>query len=280
MIAKLLLVAGVATLSISLRCFHHHLLHRLGTIGIFATSFLAGWLLGGTIWLGVAFAASWLFLPWLEILTRIRRLRLPAERTLQPRTPPSPHTFPNLHELTEEIEAEGFEYIQDTGWEFDGYRHYYRLFLDAGHREQAAVCLIEQNDFAFYYVALTSEELGFAADQTAPPKTYVTWNYPFSYGMKNPPHLVLQRIEGEVPFAELREAHRQWLAGMGLEEGNLRVQEPEAIDDKISRLISSQVEHNVRVGILCRDDQNLIRYSFRGMIFLWCQFLRDLIRLS
>jgi hypothetical protein len=280
MIAKLLLVAGVATLSISLRCFHHHLLHRLGTIGIFITSFLAGWLLGGTVWLGVAFAASWLFLPWLEILTRIRRLRLPAERTLKPRTPPSPHTFPNLPELTGEIESEGFEYMQDTGWEFDGYRHYYRLFLDATRREQAAVCLIEQNDFAFYYVALTSQTSGPADDPSASPKTCVTWNYPFSYGMKNPSNLLLQRIEGEIPFAELRESHQKWLAELGFGEADLRVQEPEAIDHEISRLISSQVEHNVRVGILRRDEQNLIRYSFRGMIFLWCQFLRDLIRLS
>ncbi len=276
MIAKLLLVAGVATLSISLRCFHHHLLHRIGTIGIFVTSFLAGWLVGGSVWLGIAFAASWLFLPWLEILTRIRRLRLPARRILKPRTPPSPHTFPNLTELTEEIEEEGFEYVRDTGWECDGYRHFYRLFLDSSMREQAAICLVEQNDFAFYYISLTSV----AKSEGSEVPTFITWNYPFSYGMIAPPELHLQRLEGELPFAEVRECHRRWLAEQGVEEDSLQPQEPERVEELISSLMATQIDHNVRAGILRRDEQDLIRYSLRGMFFLWCQFLRDLIRLS
>lgn len=281
MITKLLLVAGVATLSVSLRCFHHHLLHRLGTLGIFVTSFLAGWLLGGTVWLGLAFAASWLFLPWLEILTRVRRLRLPASRILHPRTPPSPHTFPNLHELTDEIEEEGFEYVRDTGWEHEGHRHFYRLFLDSSQREQAAICLVEQQEFAFYYVALTS--LAAPPPENPPPptpptpETFITWNYPFSYGMVDPPRLHLQRIEGEVAFADLRKNHIRWI-----EEKNLSIlpQLPDNLEAQISRLITEQIEHNVRSGILRRDSNNLIRYSLRGMFFLWCQFLRDLIRLS
>lgn len=276
MITKLLLVAGVATLSMSLRCFHHHFLHRIGTIGIFVTSFLAGWLLGGTIWLGFAFAASWLFLPWLEILTRVRRLRLPAERTLHPRTPPSPHTFPNLHELTEEIEEEGFEYVRDTGWEHEGYRHFYRLLYEPARREQVAICLVEQQEFAFYYVAITSQTAGPDGEN----QFHVTWNYPFSYGMTNPPVLHLQRVEGEIPFAELRENHEHWLEEEGVVDSAILPQNPDTMEEEISRLITRQIHYNVEAGLLRLDAANQIRYSIRGMFFLWCQFLRDLIRLS
>ncbi|MFZ4683623.1 MAG: hypothetical protein ACOYMS_14035, partial [Terrimicrobiaceae bacterium] len=100
MISNLLLVLGVAVLSAACRSFQHRLLFRLGTFGIVITSFLAGWLLGGSVWLGGALAASWLFLPWLEILTRVRRLRLPLERTLLPRTPPTRQSFPGFAAVT------------------------------------------------------------------------------------------------------------------------------------------------------------------------------------
>ena len=73
-ISHLLLVLGAAVLSAALRSFQNPLLFRLGTLGIVATSFLAGWLLGGSVGLGAVLAASWLFLPWLEILTKVRRL--------------------------------------------------------------------------------------------------------------------------------------------------------------------------------------------------------------
>ena len=93
-ISHLLFVLGAAALSAALRSFEHRLLFRLGTLGIVVTSFLAGWLLGGSVALGAALAASWLFLPWLEILTRVRRMRIPIERRLAPRTPRRAILFP------------------------------------------------------------------------------------------------------------------------------------------------------------------------------------------
>ena len=89
-ISHLLLVLGKAVLSAALRSFQNPLLFRLGTLGIVATSFLAGWLLGGSVALGAVLAASWLFLPWLEILTKVRRLRLPIGGGLsRARLPPA-----------------------------------------------------------------------------------------------------------------------------------------------------------------------------------------------
>src|SRR5207253_2012846 len=79
-LSSLLLVLGVAILSLALRTFHNAVCQKLGALGILATSFLAGWRFTGFWPVGVACAASWLLLPWLEILTRVRRLRLPREK--------------------------------------------------------------------------------------------------------------------------------------------------------------------------------------------------------
>src|SRR5580704_17199426 len=101
MLSSLLLILGVAMLSMALRSFHHVVLQKLGALGIFATSFLAGYLMGGkNIFIGLFCASTWLLLAWLEILSRIRNLRLPLEKSLSHQSPPSSEAFPDLNEIT------------------------------------------------------------------------------------------------------------------------------------------------------------------------------------
>ena len=77
-----------------------------GALGILAATFL-GFYFATNNWVwGLVAALAWLFLPWLEILTRIRALRLPKEKQLRPKSPPSSDTFPALSEITREIEDE------------------------------------------------------------------------------------------------------------------------------------------------------------------------------
>ena len=37
--------------------------------------------------------------------------------------------------------------------------------------------------------------------------------------------------------------------------------------------------HNLRAGVLKPAANDEVKYSWRGMIYLWCQFLLDLVRL-
>src|SRR6267154_2380031 len=104
MLSNLLLILGVAALSLSFRSFNHPLLRKFGAFGVMATSFLAGWLLSGYWQVGAFCASSWLLLPWLEILTRIRKLTLPLEKNLRHKSPPNAEIFPALDEITDEIE--------------------------------------------------------------------------------------------------------------------------------------------------------------------------------
>ncbi len=78
----LFLTLGVAVLSIALRSFQTSWAQKAGAFGILASTFLAIFFLSGSWLWGIAAALAWLFLPWLEILTRIRALRLPTEKSL------------------------------------------------------------------------------------------------------------------------------------------------------------------------------------------------------
>src|SRR5467141_2640726 len=148
MLFGLLLTLGVAVLSVALRSYQTTFAQQLGALGVLIASFLAVYFITGNAAWGVAGAASWLFLPWLEILTRIRTLRLPKEKRLRPKTPPSSDTFPALSEITREIEDEGFVHVGDAGWDWEDYRQFFRLFYREEDRAQAAICLNEQRDFS------------------------------------------------------------------------------------------------------------------------------------
>ena len=182
---------------------------RSARFGILAASFLAIYYITGSWILGLLSALSWLFLPWLEILTRIRALRLPREKTLRPKSPPSAEVFPTLDEITSQIESEGFAHISDAGWDWEDYRQFFRLFYKEEDRAQATICLNEQNDLSFYYLRISSR----AQDGTI----WTTWNYPLSYGLKLTPQFRINRQRPDQSFWQLYQSHKAFLRDNAVE---------------------------------------------------------------
>lgn len=272
MLSNLLLILGVAALSLGLRSFHYPVLRKLGALGIVVTSFLVGWLVSGYWQAGLFCASSWLLLPWLEILTRIRKLTLPPEKDLRHKTPPNAEVFPALGELTEEMEGESFEHVEDAGWDWDDYQQFFRIFYKSTDRTQAAICLIDQHDVAFYYMSISSR----AKDG----RIWTTWNYPFSYSLQLVPQWRVNRLHGDQTFLEIYESHKAFLNHNRVRIDDLAEIDPEKIQEEIQKDLRAQVAHNIASGVLRKDALGAIRYSWRGLFFIWVQFLRDLVRLS
>jgi hypothetical protein len=272
MLPDFLLIMGVAVLSVALRTCNHRWLQKLGAVGVLCTSFLIGWRLTGQWIVGLVCALSWFLLPWLEILTRVRKLRLPLEKNLRHKSPPNSEVFPTLREITDEIEDEDFEHVDDVGWDWDDYQQFFRLFYKSSERTQSAICLIEQHDVAFYYLSLSSR----AKDG----KIWTTWNYPFSYSLRLVPQWRVNRLRGDQTFLELYESHRDFLRTNGVIAQDLDDLEPERIQDEIQKDLRAQIAHNLATGVLTQNAAGEVRYSWRGLFFIWMQFLRDLVRLS
>lgn len=271
MLSDVLLIAGVAVLAAGLRSFSHPALRKLGVLAILAVSYLVGNWLTGRPAVGVACGAAWLFLPWLEILTRIRRLRLPAERTLCRRMPPPASQFPALAELTDEIEEGGYVHVEDAGIEWDECRQYFRLFYRAADRSQAAICMVDQQEVAFFFLSISSRDRDGL--------TWTTWNYPFSYSLVPPPGCRLNRVRPERSFLDLHRSHGFFLARHGVGAERLTEIDPEQLQTMIRDDLKRQLDHNVARGILRLTADGKLRYSWRGFLFLWRQFLIDLIRI-
>ena len=271
MLFGLFLTLGVAVLSVALRSFQTSLSQKLGALGILVATFLAIYFITGSVGWGIAVGAAWLFLPWLEILTRIRSLRLPKEKRLRPKTPPSASLFPALDEISREIENEGFDHVNDAGWDWEDYRQFFRLFYRTDDRAQATICLNEQHDLSFYYLRISSR----AKDGLI----WTTWNYPLSYGLKLTPQFRINRQRPDQSFWQLYQSHREFLKRHSVETTALDSLDDERIQIDIENDLREQIAHNVRSGVLKLAANDEVKYSWRGMIYLWCQFLLDLVRL-
>ena len=155
-------------------------------------------------------------------------------------------------------------------WNLYKMSQFYRLFRSGDQITGGAICLVEQSEFMFYFIALRSR----ASDG----RILVTWNYPFSYGLHQSPKTTVNRAGGEKSIEEMILLHRAFLereTGSGLcplEASSLR----RDIQDDLRR----QLDHNLACGILKNTGDSTIGYTVRGMFFLWFQFLRDFVRFS
>lgn len=267
-----LLTLGVVVAGVGFRSFERPWWRKLGALCFLGASYLAGWALTGSHGVGVLLVAAWFFLPWLEILLRIRHLRMPLDKTLRAGFPPSSERFPNLGAMTSEIERSGFERVEDTCLEWDGSRQFMRLFHHRGERLQAAVSLLEQGGVSLTWVSVSS--------RMPDGRTWTTWNYPFSNTMMLAPETRLHTVPDADSFEDLVAAHREMLCGDGLRPEEMAETEPEAFSELIQRETRRQIDHNLDRGLITLSGQGTFRYSFRGYLFLWRQFLRDMVRLS
>lgn len=271
-LSEFLIVLGVAILSMALRSCGHVLLQKLGIFCVLLTSFLIGKLLLGSVAIGIALSASWLLLPWLDLIGRVRHLNLPVDRMLRRKAPPNDEVFPALEELTEEIEAEGYVYMEDLGLEWGDSQQFCRIFSKKEDRSLVGLYLIEQQEMSYYFVRIFS--------RTLDGEVWCTWNYPFSHNFKAAPTLNLNHVRGEQSFIEMLIAHEAYLKDHLVETAQLQEIDPERVQDDLQEDFRREIEHNLKVGILHRSDAGEIRYSWRGLFFIWLQFLKDFVRLS
>src|SRR5438094_8429078 len=115
MLFGILFTLGVAVLGVGLRSFQNSYAQKAGALGFLAATFpVVYFITGSWVW-GLAGAMGWLFLPWLEILTRIRALRLPKEKQVRRKTPPSGDRFPALRDITRELGDDALAHVGQAG---------------------------------------------------------------------------------------------------------------------------------------------------------------------
>jgi hypothetical protein len=267
-----LAVIGLLVLAVALRSARTSLLRKSGALMLLVASFALFYCLTDHWLAGLVGAALWFFLPWIELLTRVRRLRLPLNNRLRQRVIPNPSFFPNAPEAAAAMEEAGFEHVSDCGWEWAGMKQFFRLFWHPEERAIAAVCLCEQSEVAFAFISITS------CDVTG--KIWRTTNFPFSPTLQCPPNVRWNHVPCERScFHQILSDHHAYLGRVNVPQSQLRMPDPDEIEDAIEAEMKLQVQHNLAVGIIQLTGDGYFQYSTRGLFFLWGQFVKDMARL-
>jgi hypothetical protein len=263
-------ILGVFVGAWGLRTFRQPWLRKVGAICVLVGCYLAAVrLTGSTAW-GVAAVVGWFFLPWLEIWARIRPLRLPLDKPLRAGFAPPRARYPELGEMTGEVEDAGFVLAGDVTAEWGEAKQYIRLFWQAETRWQAAISIIEQDEVVVLWGSISS--------RTSDGRTFTTWNFPLSATMQPPPEAVMQRNLAAESFADLVAAHTALLAKHQIAPEQLIETDPDALALQLEAEARRQVDHNLDAGLITLSGEGTFRYSWRGYFFLWRQFVWDMVR--
>ena len=266
-----LIICGLLVLAVALRSARAPGVRKLGAITFLGVTFcLLYFLTGNLIW-GSVGALLWFFLPWVELLTRIRRMRLPVENRLKQQPIPHFSFFPNAPQAVLAMEEAGVEHVSDCGWEWDGMHQFFRLFWHPEERAVAAICLCEQSDVVFAFISITSHDCDGA--------TWRTTNFPFAPTLRCPPGVRWNHVPcGRNCFHQILRDHRAYLAKLNIPISHLRVPDPDEIENLIEREMHRQLDHNLASGIIRLTGDGHFQYSKRGLFFLWGQFIKDMVR--
>lgn len=267
-----LIVIGLFVMAMALRSSRKNFARKIGAVVFLVASFYIFYFISGNVFVGIAGASLWFFLPWIELLTHVRRLRMPLNNSLRHRAVPNPSFFPNAIEAAAGMEEAGFEHVSDCGWEWSGMKQHFRLFWHPEERAVASVCLCEQAEVAFAFISITSQD--------AEGKTWRTTNFPFAPTLRCAPSLRWNHVPCEKScFHQILDDHRGFLKRVKIESANLLIPDPEELENGIESEMRSQVEHNLSTGIIRLTGDGHFQYSKRGLLFLWGQFIKDMVRL-
>ena len=160
-----------------------------------AATYVAAWTWTDSHVAGLVAVTGWFFLPWLEILTRVRHLRLPLDKALKSGFPPSFDRFPQLREMTGSSRPKGSSRSTTPRSSGRARASSCACFTIRRRTDAGGHLLLEQGNMALAWVSLAS--------RTPDDRIWTTWNYPFSQTMKLPPETHLQAVLEADSFAGL-----------------------------------------------------------------------------
>jgi hypothetical protein len=266
----LLLILGLLVFAYACRTFENRWIAKLGWIVVLGTTYLGGFFLTGSHACGLAALAAWFLLPWVEIVSRVRKLRFPLHSEIRHRFPPSREVFPDLDEITAEVEEAGFEQTDDAGWKWEQTDHFVRLFYHPKKKLQANIHVAQQEGMVLSHASLTT--------RVGNDVTYATTNYPFSMTMKLAPEQHLNRCQSAETFGDMMESHEAFLTRSHVKDSEILPADRDDMSATLAQDLGRQIQHNLSAGVIVRADEEHFRYTWRGCFYLWFEVVKDMLR--
>ena len=89
----------------------------------------------------------------------------------------------------------------------------------------------------------------------------------------------INRQRPDQSFWQLYQSHKEFLRQHQVETSVIDPLDEDRIQLEVENDLRDQIAHNISQGVLKSTADGEVEYSWRGMVYLWCQFLLDLVRL-
>ncbi len=272
MFQKALILVGLGILAAAFRGCGKGYLKKAGALLVLLLSFLLGYFVFKNWMGGLAVASIWIFLPWVELLSRTRKLRFPVNNRLAREKAPNLQFFPDAAAAAHALENHFFEPVNSSGWHWAGMHQHFITYWHPEECATATICLCEQEDVVFSFLSITTETKG--------GERYRTTNFPFASMLKACDNLVHNHLPcKQKDFEGVLDQHRAFLEDRGVTDKDLLMPDPENIDNLIEAEMQDQLRHNEAAGLIATHADGTFSYTGKGLLFLWRQFLKDMIRL-
>lgn len=271
---QFLTIIGIILVGMALRSCRRRIFRKIGAlIYLLCTGLVTYFLTDGNVPLSIATVFIWFFLPWIELISRVRKMRLPLNNYLNEQRRPQLDDFPEAYHTIAELEELDYEHSSDYGWDWGNSSQHYSFYWHPEERVVVAVCLCKQSNIAFSYVTISSRDCD--------GNIYRTSNFPFSPTLKNSPNVAWNQIACRHCSLEASlRCHQKFITKKGGSHNSLMMPDPDVLDIEVESDMRQQIEFNLQAGIITPAEHQKFRYSFRGLCYLWRQFIKDMIRLS
>ena len=97
--------------------------------------------------------------------------------------------------------------------------------------------------------------------------------------MKIAPDVLMRQKPHSESFEDLLESHRDWLRALKVEDLVVK-EEAEALMSLIEKETGQQIRHNLDAGLIePGETAETVRYSWRGLFYLYFQLVKDMVRM-
>jgi hypothetical protein len=269
-IKAFLYLAALVVFAFGCRTFESRWIQKAGWVALLVASYLLGFWLTGSHAAGAMGVMVWFLLPALEIVGRVRKMRFPLRQEVKGRFAPSREVFPELSEMTEDVETCGYVLIEDAGWVGNETDHFARMLYHGEKRRQATITMDLQGEASVSYVSLTTRlEDG---------RSFSTTSFPFAPTMQFAPRHIVNRCPLAESIEELEEEHEAFLERHGIAAEEVLELDTEQLSTLMEEEMVLQIDHNMERGLIEEAGEGKFRYSWRGCLFLWVQLVKEMVK--
>jgi hypothetical protein len=269
MLQPIIIILGTGLAVYACRSFDHLVWRFFAFVGVLAMGFEVGYFLsGGLVGFGVLGVLLLLCWPLFTSLYEVRRLRFQPQQTFRPRATPAEDEFPELAEMSEQIEAEGFRRSEQLGAEDGKNAVFVRVFLSEDNKLQAFLTLERHGEMELLSVTISMKS-------RSGQRLSTSLRNPTLLEDPNPDHF-RNYVDGAHTFVHLLIDHEELFTTFSAPREDCQCLEEDDVAGFLAKEHSRRVSAAVSDGSLSPAGREELRLSWRGTMRLWPRVLRGI----